>query len=132
MPLKPASFNTISEAGNAEKEGDLSLAAQLYEQAIKENSTDEFAYTRLMIVYRKLKQYKDELRIINKGIKSFKEAFNKRIKHSVRKNSTVSKLSTALMKSSGLLDKKGNAVYEPQPIESWKKRKQIVEKKIKR
>ena len=104
---------------------------QLYEQVLKKYPIDEFPYNRLMIVYRKLKQYKDELRMINKGIKNFEEAFNKRIKHSVRKNSTVSKLSTALMKSTGLLDKKGNAVYEPQPIARWKKRKLIVEKKLK-
>ena len=123
---------TIDEAIKAEREGDLERAATLYERAIKEKPTDEFSYNRLMIVYRKLKQYKDELRVINKAIKNFKEAQAKKMGKGLRKNSTIGKLSTALMKSAGLLDKKGNAVYMPAPIARWEKRKAIVEKRLKK
>ena len=68
--------------------------------------------------------------VINKAIKNFEEAQHKRIKGSLRKNSTAAKLSTAFMKSTGLLDKKGNAVYVPQPVARWKKRKLTAEKKL--
>ena len=132
MALHVTSPKITDEAINAELEEDLKRAATLYEQAIKEKPTDEFSYNRLMIVYRKLKQYKDELRVINKAIKNFKEAHAKKIGKGLRKNSTVGKLSTALMKSAGLLDKKGNAVYVPEPIARWEKRKLTVEKRLKK
>jgi tetratricopeptide (TPR) repeat protein len=132
MALHVTSLKITDEAINAELEEDLKRAATLYEQAIKEKPTDEFSYNRLMIVYRKLKQYKDELRVINKAIKNFKEAHAKKIGKGLRKNSTVGKLSTALMKTAGLLDKKGNAVYVPEPIARWEKRKLTVEKRLKK
>ena len=131
MTLQVASPDITDKAKKAEHEGDLKLASTLYEQVLKKYPIDEFSYNRLMIVYRKLKQYKDELRVINKGIKDFEAAHNKRIKKTFRKNSTTGKLSTAFMKSTGLMDKKGNAVHEPQPVARWKKRKLIVEKKLK-
>lgn len=128
MALHITSPKITDEAIKAEREGDLEHAATLYEQAIKEKPTDEFSYNRLMIVYRKLKQYKHELRVINKAVKNFKEAHVKKTGKELRKNSTVGKLSTALMKTAGLLDKKGNAVYVPEPIARWEKRKLTVEK----
>jgi hypothetical protein len=131
MALQAASPDITDKAKKAEYEGDLKLASTLYEQVLKKYLTDEFPYNRLMIIYRKLKQYKDELRVINKGIKNFEEAYKKRIKKPFRKNSAAGKLSTAFMKSTGLIDKKGNAVYEPQPVARWKKRKLTVEKKLK-
>ena len=84
MALHVTSPKITDEAINAELEEDLKRAATLYEQAIKEKPTDEFSYNRLMIVYRKLKQYKDELRVINKAIKNFKEAHAKKIGKGLR------------------------------------------------
>jgi len=107
-------------------------AAQLYEQVLKGKPTDELPYQRLMIIYRKQKLYKQELRVINAGIKNFRQAYKKRVPRAVQKNSAVSRLSSALMKSAGLADKKGNLLYEPGPISAWEKRKIVVEKKLKR
>ena len=132
MALHITSPKITDEAIKAEGEGALEQAATLYERAIKEKPTDEFSYNRLMIVYRKLKQYKDELRVINKAIKNLKEARAKKTGKGLRKNSTIGKLSTALMKSAGLIDKKGNAVYVSEPIAGWEKRKATVEKKLKK
>ena len=130
MELKIVTADIIEKAKQAEADENLQLAARLYEQALKEKPASEFPYNRLMIIYRKLKLYKDESRIINTGIKDFGEIYSQRAKKSGRKNSTVNRLSTALMKSSGLLDKKGNPVYDPEPINKWKKRKLLVEKKL--
>lgn len=130
MALKVITEDTLLKAKQAEADEKLEFAARLYEQAIKEKPADEFAYNRLMIIYRKLRSYKDELRIINTGIKNFETAHKKRTQRSVRKNGTIGRLSTALMKSSGLLDKKGNFTYEPEPIAKWKKRKQVAAKKL--
>ena len=84
-----------------------------------------------MIIYRKQKKYKEELEIINKGLQHFKEhdAENAAKKKS---SASIKKISNSLNKSLGLVDKKGNVVYEPEPIPTWKKRKTTVEKKLKK
>jgi len=121
----------LQQAAEAEKKGDLNLAEKLYLQQMKLKTFNAFVYSRLMIIYRKQKKYKEELEIINKGLQYFKEhdAENAAKKKS---SASIKKISNSLNKSLGLVDKKGNAVYEPEPIPTWKKRKTTVEKKLKK
>ena len=122
---------TLQQAAAAEKSGDLASAEKLYKQEINKSAFNASVYTRLMIIYRKQKKYKEELEIINKALQHFKEYQNK--KSSSKTNSAaIKKLSNSLNKSLGLTDKKGNFLYEPEPIPAWKKRKTTVEKKLKR
>ncbi len=116
----------IQEAEAEEKE-DVATAIKEYEEAIKKNALAEKAYNRLMIVYRKEKNYKKELRIITAGIKAF-ESFYKSKKSRSKK---IEDISQKLNRSFGFTDKKGNNLYDPEPIARWKKRKEVVEKKIK-
>ncbi|HUS00424.1 MAG TPA: hypothetical protein VMY77_01785 [Chitinophagaceae bacterium] len=119
---------TIEEATEAEEKADDSLAIKDYESAIDANPLLEKAYDRLMILYRKEKDYKNELRLINSGIKAF-ENFYKSRKSGSKK---IAEISKKLNRSFGFTDKKGNAVYDPEPIARWKKRKVTVEKRIKK
>ena len=121
----------LEKARESEVEGNLEDAAGFYEQLVTQNKTDEFPFDRLMIIYRKLKQYKDELRIINKGIRVFEEFYKKPAGRKSKNQEKLSTLSNAFMKSAGLKDKKGNLVYVPEPISRWMKRKTVVEKKLK-
>ena len=118
---------TIEEANEAEEKEDISLSIKDYEEAIKANPLFEKAYDRLMIFYRKDKDYKNELRIINTGIKSFEDFYKSRKSRSKK----IAEISKKLNRSFGFTDKKGNTVYDPEPIARWKKRKATVEKKIK-
>jgi len=122
---------TLQQASAAEKNGNLELAEKLYKQEINKNAFNASVYTRLMIIYRKQKKYKEELEIINKALQHFKEYQNKK-SSSKTNNAAIKKLSNSLNKSLGLTDKKGNFLYEPEPIPTWKKRKTTVEKKLKR
>jgi tetratricopeptide (TPR) repeat protein len=122
---------TLQQASSAEKSGDLELAEKLYKQEINKNAFNASVYTRLMIIYRKQKKYKEELEIINKALKHFKEHQEEQLS-SKTKNAVIKKLSKSLNKSLGLIDKKGNFLYEPEPIPTWKRRKATVEKKLKR
>jgi hypothetical protein len=122
-------INNIQLAKEEEGKGNLKQAAKYYEAATKDERPDELPFNRLMIIYRKLKQYKDELRVINKGIKRFEE-FYRKASAKGGKGKKLSDLSEAFMKSSGLKDRKGNLVYQPEPIAKWSKRKLVVEKKI--
>ena len=118
----------------AELEGDLELAIELYEQNVKEAFADEYSYNRLMVIYRRQKAYKDEMRIIKKGVQVFKELAKNQLKDNIssRKNKNqLVKLSNAFMKGAGLIDKKGNDTYFPEPINRWMKRLEVTTKKIK-
>ena len=121
----------LQQAAHAEKNNDLELAEKLYKKQLQQKAFNPSVYTRLMIVLRKQKKYKEELEIINKALQHFKDHTATR---STKKagNTTIKKLSNSLNKSLGLIDKKGNAFYEPEPIPTWRKRKTTVEKKLKK
>jgi len=121
----------LQQAADAEKNNDLELAEKLYKEQMKQKAFNASVYTRLMIIYRKQKKYKEELEIINKALSHFKEYQNKK-SLSKTNSAAIKKLSKSLNKSLGLTDKKGNFLYEPEPIPTWKKRKTTVEKKLKK
>jgi len=118
-------------AREAEEDGDVNKATRFYEQNIKEDYADKFAFERLMIIYRKEKEYKNELRVIKRGIEVFQQNFKDRVKHSLARRVTDKKLeqlSNAIIKISG---QKKEEFHFPDPIDKWLKRKEIVEKKLK-
>jgi hypothetical protein len=118
-------------AMEAEENGDINKAARFYEQNIKEDYADKFAFERLMIIYRKEKEYKNELRVIKRGIEVFQQNFKDRVKHSLARrvsDKKLEQLSNAIIKISG---QKKEELHFPDPIDKWLKRKEIVEKKIK-
>ena len=118
----------LEKGSLAESSEDYNAAAEFYEKAIKADPLAEQAYDRLMIVYRKLKEYKHELRVIKSGIKAYEQFY----KSKASKSKKIAEISHKLSRSVGLSDKAGNAVYEPEPIGKWKKRKLVVEKKLNR
>jgi tetratricopeptide (TPR) repeat protein len=118
----------IKEANKAEQREDISLAIKEYEEAIQKDPLAEKVYDRLMILYRKEKDHSKELKLINACIKSF-ETFYRSKKSRSKK---IADISNKLNKSFGFTDKKGNTVYDPEPIARWKKRKITVEKRIKK
>ena len=120
---------TLQQAAAAGKENDPELAEQLYKQQL-EKAFNAPVYTKLMILYRKQKKYKEELALINKGLQHFK-AYQTENRASKKISAPVKRLSSGLNKSLGLIDKKGNSIYEPEPIPTWKRRKTTVEKKLK-
>jgi|SRR5688572_9747197 tetratricopeptide (TPR) repeat protein len=112
-----------------EQEGSLEKAAGAYEKVIKLSKHNEQAYNRLMIVYRKLKDYEKEATVIRKAIREFETLYNRPVKSSGKK---VEQLSKQLMKLTGLADKKGKLLYQPEPLGKWKKREAVVEKRLKK
>jgi len=116
----------LENARQAEAEGRLDESAKLYEKVLKVYPTDEQVYNRLMIIYRKLKEYKKEATVIKKGIRSFEQLYSS----TKTSNAKIARLSKALLKSTGLVDKKGRSVYEHEPIAKWRKRLAVVGKKL--
>jgi len=106
-----------------------------YEQQMQSGIDDPLPYDRLMIYYRKQKEYRKELQVINRALKIFGEQLkrqSKQILESARSRATLKRLSEQFSKSVGLMDKKGSMNYLPEPLARWIKRKQTVENKIKK
>jgi hypothetical protein len=91
---------------------------------------EEQPYNRLMIVYRKLTWYEEELKTIKKGIEAFQQIYQKKSERLLGKNQTASRLSNALAKSLGQKGKKTESLFYPEPIPKWMKRQKTVEKKL--
>jgi tetratricopeptide (TPR) repeat protein len=119
--------NWLAIAKEHEREGELAEAAAAYEKLVKKKPLNEPAYNRLMMLYRQLKEYKKELRIIKQAITAFENSYKRAQKHPGKK---IANLSVALAKSTGLMDRKGKSIYEPGPLARWRKRKMVVEKKV--
>lgn len=120
----------VLEARDAEDNNELEKAAKIYERAIKSEPHEELPYSRLMIVYRKLTWYEDELKTIKKGIAAFEELYQKKSERLLGKNKSVERLSNALAKSLGQKEKKTETSFYPEPIPTWMKRQRTVEKKL--
>jgi len=103
MPLEAITTikEMLSNAEKAEAEQDLETAAQLYEKAIIADPLAEHAYIRLMIVYRKNKEYKQELRVIKQGIKAYEQFYKSR----ASKSKKIAAISTKFSVFVGLSDK---------------------------
>jgi tetratricopeptide (TPR) repeat protein len=123
-----ATKELIAEAKSAEEDGQPEQAAELYEQALQQDKLNEYASNRLMIIYRKLKDKKKELQIINTAIKAYEDFYASK-KHT---NKSITTISNKLNKSFGLTDKKGLAIYTPEPIATWQKRKELLERRKKK
>lgn len=120
----------LQRAHEAEAEEDFEQAAKLYKEEIKQHPLNTYSYDRLMIIYRKLKKYKDEMQVVDKGIKAFENYFKKKSDKLTSKHKKLMTLSKALIKSTGLGDR--NHEYFPEPLNKWRKRKEVIEKRLKK
>ena len=128
MELNEPSINDrLSKADEARKNNDNPLAVKLYREILKMDPMQIPAYDALMKIYRKEKEYKKELSIINSGIKVYEKYYKE---HSGKHTKEVQSLSEKLNKSFGLVDKKGAKLYYPEPIGKWQGRKEVVNKKL--
>jgi len=113
-------------AGSMEKEGRLKEAADLFQKILKASPSNDKALSRLMVIYRKLKDPRKELTIVNNLIRR-QEALYKPLK---KIRASVSTLSKKLNLSLGRTDKKGRELYLPDAIKKLHKRKEAVLKKL--
>ena len=114
----------------AETSNDYSKASKYYEKAIKLEPHAEFAYNRLMVIFRKTKDYESELKTIQKGIETFESYNEKKARRIFGRDSKAIQISNSLAKSLGLKDKKGKNLIHPEPIGKWIKRAETVKKKL--
>jgi hypothetical protein len=83
-----------------------------------------------MMIYRRQGDFNKELEVINTAIKNITNAYHNKGQKLFGKNSSVKRISNALMKSLGLKTASGKNLFELPVIERWKRRKDIVLKKV--
>lgn len=125
MPQSKSVIDILAEAKAAEAEDNLGDAITLYQGVLQQDELNELAYNRLMVIYRKQKEVKKELVIINRALVNYQKFY----KAQHRTTKTITILSNKLNKAFGLTDKKGNTNYLPEPVATWQKRKELLLKK---
>nr|WP_295932963.1 hypothetical protein [uncultured Dyadobacter sp.] len=121
---------TFQDARAQEAEGNADAAIKLYEKAIVLNRLFAQAYNRLLILLRKKKNYKKELDIIIQAVKAHEQHLIEEVQEWEGKNQKSAQLSRALAKSLGLLSAKGVPQYEDRQVSAWKKRMELIKKKL--
>lgn len=116
----------LDEARQAEEIQDYDTAEKKYVQLIRQDPHNELPYDRLMVIYRKEKRYEDELKLIENGLKNFRDLYKKKEEKFLAKHKELRRLSNALIKKAKL----GKEEFNPEPIAKWLKRKSAVEKKL--
>lgn len=125
------------EAGSgreAEALGNTELAVKMYEKEIAKGRNNLLPYERLMVLYRRQKKYREELNVLNRGINFIQLQLNAHHRELFAGKAQRNKLlrqSRLLAQKMGLVNKKGDHVLLPQPLEKWINRKKSVQKKIK-
>lgn len=130
MPFALSIAQSVKEAESAIQADNLGKAASIYEKIVKRKPHDEHGYDRLMMIYRRQGAFNKELQIINSAIKNITQSYHSKGQKLFGNNSSVKRLSNALMKSLGLRTASGKNLLELPVIERWKRRKEIVIKKI--
>jgi tetratricopeptide (TPR) repeat protein len=120
----------IDGAMQKEKDGDLSGAEKAYLKILGTSPTAYKVYDRLMVIYRKQKEYRKELAIIGKAIKVFETNLLANQKEWITRHKAAARLSKSLAISLGVMDKKGLPVTADPMLEKWQKRKELVHKRI--
>jgi hypothetical protein len=121
---------SAKKAEEAIKNKDWESATVIYNELNKRMPDDERFYDRLMMLYRRQNMLKKELEVINRGIKNISAIFHSKGDKLFARNAVVKRVSNALMKSLGLKNANGKYLYDPEKVVQWKKRKEIVLKKI--
>jgi tetratricopeptide (TPR) repeat protein len=116
-----------AEAKAMEAAGDTKSAIRLYTKLSRLRPSDTGVYHRLAILYRKEEDYANEMQVIDKAIAALQKIYTR----TADANSTVKKISARINRAFGMVDRKGNPLFDPEPVIKWKRRKMIVAKKMK-
>jgi hypothetical protein len=121
---------TIQKAEEAIKNKDWGSATFIYRELNKRMPDDERFYDRLMMLYRRQNMLKNELDVIDRGIKTISAIFHAQGDKLFAQNAAVKRISNALLRSLNLKNANGKYLFDPDKVVQWKKRKEIVLKKI--
>jgi len=111
-----------------EKKGDIESAIKLYEQNVADEFFGTHPYDRLAIIYRRRKQYDDEIRILKRKILIFEKINQERLHHFLEHCSKdhPKELIEKAKSFKQIRDTKGRIVFNPYPVGDCQKRLEKV------
>ena len=107
-----------------EKKGDIENAIKLYEQNVADEFFGTHPYDRLAIIYRKRKQFNDEIRILKRKISIF-EKINQEELHYFLEHYSKDYPKELIEKAKSfkqIRDTKGRVIFNPYPVDNYRKR----------
>lgn len=120
----------MAAAGLLEKNSQLSEAAAIYQKIFGRDPNNQKAMDRLLVIYRKLKDYQKELAVLNQAIEAYKEGQKAARDKWIHSHPQAASASRSMLRQMG---KEGDSVLglgAPPIIERWIKRKDLVTGKI--
>jgi len=107
-----------------EKKGDIENAIKLYEENVADEFFGTHPYDRLAIIYRKRKQFNDEIRILKRKISIF-EKINQEGLHYFLEHCSKDYPKELIEKAKSfkqIRDTKGRVISNPYPVDNYRKR----------
>ncbi len=107
-----------------EKKRDIESAIKLYEQNVADEFFGTYPYDRLAIIYRKRKQFDNEIRILKRKISIFEKINQERLHHFLEhcpKNYPKELIEKA-KSFKQIRDTKGRVISSPYPVDNYRKR----------
>jgi tetratricopeptide (TPR) repeat protein len=108
--------------------GKLREAADTYQKMFDQDPKDLVTMRQLLILYRKLKEYRKELTVINAVLAAQESYVKERQGEWMTGHPRAAKAARSLLKS---LEAKGEKVHDDPQVAALKKRKEMVKKKMK-
>lgn len=107
-----------------EKMGDIDAAIQVYEENISLGYPATHSFDRLMILYRKNKEYAKEIKVIKKAISVFTKENKKRARRAIKENPELSfYINEALIKCEKVMGPDGRFyAFVPYEVNKYKDR----------
>jgi tetratricopeptide (TPR) repeat protein len=73
IKLQENQFARLANARELDRSGSIKEAVYIYEQLVKEGCEHAQLYLRLTVIYRKQKQYDDEIRVMERAIQVWRD-----------------------------------------------------------
>ncbi|KAF5072837.1 hypothetical protein DSECCO2_197250 [anaerobic digester metagenome] len=120
-----------NEGMKCEKDGDIDSAIRIYEENIKFEYPASHSYDRLMILYRKRKDYDSEIRVINAAISAYNKDSKRRASDAIRRHPELKvEILHALEHGNSVKDKDGIYCFSPHSVEKYVTRLEKLKLKL--
>src|SRR5438132_128033 len=130
MELSKTTGEQMAAARQLENGGRFSDAAAIYQKLFNRDPADQQAIARLLLIYRKLKDYRKELSVLNDAIAAYQRRQKAAREQWIQSHPKAASAGRSMLRQ---LEKGGNAVIgrggNPM-VERWLKRKDLVTGRI--
>jgi len=126
---RQAEEEKFNSARQLEIMGELPGAITAYEQILKKNPLHIDATSRLLILYRKMKNIPKEISLLSDAIASHEAHVESSQRAWIMEHEDIAERSRPLAKMLGLLNAKELPFYEHEVVEKWKKRLEAAKKR---